>query len=179
MLNKESVYLEILENYFERKLVKFTQKEISVKLGISIGLVNKTVKSLVEIGVVTQRHRANTLIDAKKLLLYWYSQRKLNHDIMYKTHFDGSIKEIETSMPPDVVFTAYSGYRLKYGDAPADYDKVFVYCENVQEFKKRFPPSKKYENVFLLKKTSVFETRDCACKHVVRGFVELARLVCD
>ena len=55
-------------------------------------------------------------------------------------------------MPDSVVFTAYSAYKLRFKDAPADYSEVYAYSDDIVEIKKRFPESKNIPNVFILKK---------------------------
>jgi len=56
-------------------------------------------------------------------------------------------------MPPNVIFAAYTAFLKKYKQAPADYDKVYVYIEekNLKEIKNRFPPQKGYQNLIVLK----------------------------
>ncbi|MFH1752514.1 MAG: hypothetical protein ABH821_06290 [archaeon] len=157
MLVKETVYFEVLESFFKEKKTIFTQKEIALKHQISIGLVNKTLKELEEIGAIERKPRNFQLIDAKKLSVYWATKRNLHKDIVYKTFFEGNVKEIEGLMPDKVVFTAYSGYRLLFDDTPADYNKVFVYGDSIRE---RFPKNFKQEpNVFLLKKPDFLKTK--------------------
>ncbi len=57
-------------------------------------------------------------------------------------------------MPPGIIFGCYSAYTQKYQEAPADYDKVYVYADEneLEEIKKRFPKTKGSSNVFVLKK---------------------------
>jgi len=55
-------------------------------------------------------------------------------------------------MPPLVVYAAYSAYRFKFQEAPADYDKVYIYALDLEKIKKRFPAVKtKTPNLIVLK----------------------------
>jgi hypothetical protein len=78
---------------------------------------------------------------------------KLNRDIIYQTAVKKGVFEIEGEMPPSVIFGAYSAFLKKYKEAPADYDKVYVYIDEkkIDEIKKRFPPQKGYINLIVLK----------------------------
>ena len=57
-------------------------------------------------------------------------------------------------MPSDVILGAYSAYTQKYNEAPADYDKIYVYADQneLAEIEKRTPKTKGNPNVFILKK---------------------------
>ena len=62
-------------------------------------------------------------------------------------------------MMPPCVFTAYSGYKHKFNDAPTDYREVYVYSEP-EPVKKRFPSVKpQFTNIFILKRDSYIEKR--------------------
>lgn len=71
-------------------------------------------------------------------------------EIIYKTRVDLPVLKIEGEVPNSVIYTAYSGYRLKFKEAVADYDKVYIYDENLSEIKKRFPFKKGQENLIVL-----------------------------
>ena len=55
-------------------------------------------------------------------------------------------------MLPAAIYGAYSAFVKKYQEAPADYDKVYVYFteEKIDEIKNRFPPQKGYINLIVL-----------------------------
>ena len=73
-------------------------------------------------------------------------------DILYKTRIERPVRQIEGEMPPGVIFGAFSAYVKKYKDAPADYDKVYIYAQKSQlaEIKRRFPAQKGRENLIVL-----------------------------
>lgn len=56
-------------------------------------------------------------------------------------------------MPPDVIFGVFSAFLKKYKEAPADYDKVYIYSaeNNLEEIRNRFPLQKGYANLIVLK----------------------------
>ena len=120
----------ILDKYIQTKITKYTQIELSRTLKISIGQINKTIKELENIGAIEIKPKSFELIDYKKLLLFWATKRNMTKDIIYKTHSNMTIKEIESTMPNKTIFTAYSGYRQLFNDAPSDYDKVCVYSDD-------------------------------------------------
>lgn len=147
----EQLYREVLYQCLEEKRNIFTQKELSIKLNISLSTANYALKPLKNMGAIKVNLKNFNIINKKKILYYWASIRNLNKDIIYQTRV-GSIQEIEKSMPNDVIFAAYSAYKFKFKDAPADYSEVYVYSDNPKEIEKRFPKNNKPANLFVLKK---------------------------
>jgi hypothetical protein len=62
------------------------------------------------------------------------------------------VKQIESEMPADIVYAAYSAYKFKFKDVPADYSEVYVYSDNLKEIEKRFPKNNNTPNLFVLKR---------------------------
>lgn len=153
MLNKEIIYREILTQFLENKQTVFTQLALSKKFKFSLSTVNNALKPLVAIGAVHVKTRGFELSDAKKLLLYWATVRNLEKDILYSTRIELPVTELEKLVPSNAGFTAYSAYRLKFKDAPADYSELYFYVpENeLGEVKRRFPKNKGPANVIVLK----------------------------
>lgn len=151
---KEVVYREILTQALQHNQFSFTQLHLSKKFNISLSTVNNALKPLERIGIIEKRTRSFTLIDTRKLLLFWASERKLNKDIIYTTRSELSLKKIESLMPSKTSFTAYTAYRLQFNDAPADYGEVYVYSnqKTLEEIKERFPPKKGHANIIVLEK---------------------------
>jgi hypothetical protein len=60
-------------------------------------------------------------------------------------------------MPDGAIFSGCSAYAQKYGETPADYDKIYVYADEktAGEIKRRFPAKKGYENLFVLKMAKI------------------------
>ena len=154
----ERVYCEILEKVIQDKINKTTQRQLSKDCKVSIGTVNYALKPLEQMGIIEKKQRSFKIINPKKLLLYWASIRKLNNEIIYTAFSKENTRKIEQMMPP-CIFTAYSGYKHKFNDAPADYNEVYAYSEP-DLIKKRFPQSKsKLNNIFVLTTDPYIEKR--------------------
>lgn len=162
MSKKELIWLEILNQAIDNKKFNFTQKELAEKFRISLSTVFNALKIPRQIGVVKVTGRDFSLIDKEKLLYLWATQRNLKRETVYETRSALSPKEIEGTMPAGIIFAAYSAYAQKYNGAPADYDKIYVYASAAElaEIKKRFPKQKGAPNVFILRKSSLFENQD-------------------
>jgi len=154
MKKKERVYREALYTTMELKEKKLTQLSLARKLGISLSTVNNALKPLVKMGAVDVSGMGFRITDEEKLAAYWASMRNLEKDVRYKTRVGALVSEIEKSMPPGVVYTAYSGYKFKFSDVPADYSEVYVYTSDMDEIKARFPELKGPSNLFVLEADS-------------------------
>jgi len=147
----EEIYRELLYNAEERKKV-FTQKALSHKLSISLSNINNALAPLRRMNAIEVKKMCFCITNERKILYYWASIRNLKKDIVYSTRYEKNVIEIEKLMPNSAVFTAYSAYRLRFKDAPADYSEVYVYSNDLEEIKRRFPKSKNTPNIFVLKK---------------------------
>ena len=171
---KEIIWREILVKATKREQLEFTQKNLAQKFGFSVSTVFNALNTPRSQGAVKVTGRNFRVVDAEKLLYIWATQRNLEKDVIYKTFFSASAKEIEGLMPPDVVFGAYSAYVHKLGNAPADYDKVYVYAgdHELLELKNRFPKTKGNPNVFILQKDNFLEPEN-GVTPAVQIFVDL------
>ncbi len=153
MTKKELILKEILDRAIKDKQFNFTQKEMAEKFGISLSTVFNALKIPRQLGAVRVTGRNFILEDTEKLLYIWATGRHLEKEIVYRTHTGCDAKEIEGMMPDRAVFAAYSAYAQKYGDAPADYDKVYVRAsgEALEEIKKRFPEKRGEPNLYVLR----------------------------
>jgi hypothetical protein len=152
MTKKEILWREILHQTIENKKTKFTQKELAAQFGFSLSTVFNALKIPRQSGAIKVSGRNFSVTDSDKFLNIWATFRRLKKDIIYQTHCDLSVCEIEGLMPPDVIFGAFGAYVRKYKEAPADYDKVYIYLsqDRLPEIKKRFPLKKGYENLIVL-----------------------------
>lgn len=152
MTKKEVIWREILFQAIENKKTGFTQKELAQKYGFSLSTVFNALKTPRSVNAIEGK-RGFRIRDIEKFLHLWATFRNLKKDIIYQTNVQKSVREIEAEMPPSVIFGAYSAFLKKYKEAPADYDKVYVYIEeeNLKEVKKRFPFQKGYQNLIILK----------------------------
>ena len=124
MKKYERVYREILIGLLNKK-EGFKQIELSKKCSISIGLVNKTMKRLKEMGAVELFPMQFKVIDASKILFDWAAKRNLGKEISEKYCINMEIREIEKSLP--FILTAYSGWRLLSKNIPFEYGRVYAY----------------------------------------------------
>ena len=154
MFKKEIIWREILERATKEKQLEFTQKELAAKHGFSLSTVFNALKIPRAQGAIKVTGKNFSVIDIEKLLYIWATQRNVEKETIYKTFVPKGAKEMEGLMPSGIIFGAYSAYSQKYHDAPAEYDKVYVYADEKElaEIKKRFPKMKGKENLFILKK---------------------------
>jgi predicted transcriptional regulator len=148
----EEVYREMLFESIEKNNNNLTQSYLAKALNISLSIVNLALRPLKQMNAIKIKQRSFDIIDKKKMLYYWASFRNLEKDIIYKTRVEKPIRRIESEMPSDIVFAAYSAYKFIFKDVPADYSEVYVYSDSTDEIKKRFPLSKGTPNLFVLKK---------------------------
>ncbi|MCX6814707.1 MAG: hypothetical protein NTY20_03610 [Candidatus Aenigmarchaeota archaeon] len=149
MKKNEWVYREILHGFIEKRERFFTQRALSKRCGVSIGNVNKSLSVLDKINAIEKKSRGFVVINYRKLLLYWASNRNLERDIVYQTRVDKSVNEIERDLPP-VMFAAYSGYKFVFGIVPADYSEVVVYADD-EKIRERFGKKGGKPNLIVLK----------------------------
>jgi len=164
MTKKEIIWREILFQAVENKKFEFTQKELAQKYGFSLSTVFNALKAP-RGGSAIEGKRGFRVRDVEKFLYLWATFRKIKKDVIYQTAVKKGVFEIEGEMPPLVIFGVYSAFLKKYKEAPADYDKVYVYIEEdpegkpsasygaskIEEIKNRFPPQKGYPNLIVLK----------------------------
>lgn len=157
MKKTEFVYRELLFQALEKGKRTFTQKDLSRELKVSLSNVSHALQPLRRMNAITVKPRNFSVVNAKKILFYWASIRNLQSDLVYSTRVNKLVKEIEKNMPPDAVFTAYTGYKFKFKDTPADYSETYVYALDREEMQKRFPKKKGPENLFVLAKDALME----------------------
>lgn len=163
MKKQELVYREILYKAIEKKEFTLTQSDLSKNLRISLSMINKAITRLNEIGAIKKSQRNFKVLDIKKILFFWASIRNLNKDIIFKARIEMPVRETERNMPNNIIFTAYSDYKLKFKDVPADYSEIYVYADSqeIEEIKRRFSLKDKDKsqkpNLFILKKDSLID----------------------
>ena len=176
MTKKEIIWREILFQAIENKKTEFTQKELAQKYGFSLSTVFNALKIPRQVSAVEGK-RGFRVRDIEKFLYLWTTFRKLKKDIIYQTNVSKNVREIEGEMPPNIIFGTFSAFVKKYEEAPADYDKVYIYLKknDLEELKRRFPPKKGYLNLIVLEADPWLEkfgkiTPDC------QAFVDLWNL---
>ncbi|MDE1854306.1 MAG: hypothetical protein KGI38_11255 [Thaumarchaeota archaeon] len=136
-MKTERVYRELLYRSLETDKTSFTQRKVASSCSISLGLVNFALRPLRRMGAVQVRQNGFDVLDAWKVLMYWCSVRDLGRETVYSTLVDEPVHAIEANLPKDSIPTAYTAYKERFGDAPADYSEVYVYGEK-DRFVKRF-----------------------------------------
>lgn len=147
MRKQEAVYREILCRAIEKKEFSLTQLELSKKLGLSLSNINIVIKKLNSMGAVRIEQRNFRVLDIKKIIYFWASIRNLERDILFKIRIEMPVREIERMMP-DILFTGYTAYKLKFDDVPADYSEVYAYADEnqLEAIKNRISKLKTSEN---------------------------------
>mgnify|MGYP001576956598 CR=1 FL=1 len=148
---KERIWREILFQSIEKKVRQFTQKELANKFGFSLSTIFNALKVPRASNAIEVGGKFFVVRDQEKFLNIWATFRDLNKDIIYQTRVEKPVTEIESLMPSSAIFTACSAFRLKFNETPADYDRVYVYCADFEEIKKRFPQRKGNANLIVLK----------------------------
>ena len=157
-MNKtEQIYREILYCALEKKKFTMTQLELSKGLDVSISTVNHSLKALKKMGAINIHPMNFEIVNPKKILYYWAGIRNIQKDIIFEARIDRSVAEIEKSMPQNIIYAAYSSYKFKFRDIPADYSEVYIYSDEktLNELKKRLDIKKtntNISNLFVLKK---------------------------
>jgi DNA-binding transcriptional ArsR family regulator len=151
MKKKEWVYRELLHSALEKHEDRLTQCSIAESLGISLSTVNNAIKPLERMGAVEISRMGFRVTDPEKALAYWGSTRDLHNDVVYRTRVEAPVSEIERLMPSEIVYSAYSAFKFKFNEVPADYSEVYVYASSLVELKDRFPERKGPPNLIVLK----------------------------
>lgn len=156
----EILYREIAKDFLNGTN-RFTQMELSTRLGISIGNINKVLMRLKEINAVKIEHRSFHITELDRLLLYWATHRRLDRDIIYRASSDMRVVDIENNLPNGIAFTAYTAYKKIYRSIPADYSEVFVYAtdEALDTIKERFPKRGRFPNIIVLNTDKILKKR--------------------
>lgn len=140
---KEVIWRFILHSAFVEKNFVFTQKDIAGRFSVSVSTVHNALKLPRLSGAIFVTGRNFRVTDKEKFLLMWATHRNLTRDIIYQTRVEQDAARIEGMLPPPAIFAAYSAFREKYRDAPAEYEVVYAYAaaEDLPIFRKRFPPA--------------------------------------
>ena len=150
---KEQIWRHILEQALgQERVLHGEQKKIARALNVSTSTVFNALKIPRASGAIEVRGRGFRIRNIEKLLTLWATQRNIVRDIVAHTRVEGTVRAIEQRMPSHGIFGGYSAFKLRYHDAPADYDKVYMYCTpaHCAEMRKRFVKAKGAPNVFIL-----------------------------
>lgn len=152
MKKKEIIWRYLLIQATEIKQLQFQQKDIAQYFGYSLSTVFNSLKVPRQTGTIKVTGRYFVIENIEKLLNIWATNRQFSQDIIYSTRVNVPTAQIEAQITSGAMYGAYSAYFRQYGDAPADYDKVYVYLpeSRLAELKTRFPARKGEPNLIVL-----------------------------
>jgi hypothetical protein len=134
----ERVYRQILYRILDLKgSGSFKQKDLSFETKLSLSTVNYSLIPLQQMNAIEKKPFGFSVIDVKKILLYWASIRKLRKEIVYRNFVNERVERIESGVPAKSVFTAYTAFKFKFRQIPSEYSEVMVYGEK-EKFEERF-----------------------------------------
>jgi len=150
---------EMLFRVLEKGERMLSQAGLARQFGISTSTVNHCLEPLRQMNAVEVRPRSLAIVNERKILLYWASKRNLKKETAYATRTVETAEEVEKSLPPGTALAAFSAYKQRFGEAPADYGEVYCYAgeEELEEIKRRFPARQGPANLFVLKKDEKFD----------------------
>lgn len=148
----EFIWRHILYETIEKRVTYFQQQNLAAHFNISSSTVNAALSPLRRLGGVRVGGRGFEVIDYEKILYHWANQRVLARDIIFRANIKLPIRDIESQLPHNVTLTAYSMVRERFGEPPADYDKVYCYSDDFSSIQQRFDSvtGKGNPNLFVL-----------------------------
>lgn len=157
----ETIWHYLLLQTLTEGVFRHTQQDLARRFGISLSTVYHALATPTAIGAIRKESKFFVLADPIKLLYYWASVRNLKRRIIYQTHVNERIQNIEGLAMPTSTFGGYSAGKIILGEAPADYAAVYFYDQknHLKQIQDRFPPSAhKPANLFILEKTGSMES---------------------
>ena len=139
MLKIEYIWRDLLDLVIERRASEFTITELSKKYALSTSVVNHALIPLRGLNIVKINKTSSRVVDWERLLFFWATRRNLKKEIVYSTFANLPVYDREGLMPPEVIPTAYTAFRIKFNKIPSDYDHVYFYSNHVDKIAKTFP----------------------------------------
>jgi hypothetical protein len=109
------------------------QEDLASTCNVSLGLVNKVVKKLTIANAVEATRTGVRVLSPARLLNLWAAERSLNKDIWQAFRLDPAA-EAERDLPKDTLLTAFSAWFRTSGRKPAEYDRLYFYVTNKENF---------------------------------------------
>jgi hypothetical protein len=128
----ERIYRELLLTSL-RQASPLHQEEIASNCKASLGLVNKTIKKLTTANAVEATRTGVRVLSPARLLNLWATERNLNKDVWQAFRLD-PIPEAERDLPKDTLLTAFSAWFKTSGRKPAEYDRLYFYVTDKENF---------------------------------------------
>jgi hypothetical protein len=128
----ERIYRELLlRSLHQTPLVH--QEDVASSCRVSLGLVNKIVKKLTIANAVEATRTGIRILSPARLLNLWAAERNLNKDIWQAFRLDPTA-EAERDLPKDTLLTAFSAWFKTSDRKPAEYDRLYFYVTNKENF---------------------------------------------
>jgi len=128
----ERIYRELLLNSLSH-VTHVHQEDIAKRCDVSLGLVNKTIKKLTAAKAVEATRTGVRVLSPARLLNLWAAERNLNKETWQAFRLD-PIAETERNLPKDTLFTAFTAWCKISGRKPAEYDRLYFYVTNKENF---------------------------------------------
>jgi len=128
----ERIYRELLLNSLHQ-VTHVHQEDIAKKCYVSLGLVNKTIKKLTEAKTAEATRGGVRLLSPARLLNLWAAEHNLNKDIWQAFRLD-PVTEAENELPKETLLTAFSAWYKTSSRKPAEYDRIYFYMTNKENF---------------------------------------------
>lgn len=134
----EFIWRHLLFETIEKRQHFFRQQDLARVFSMSSSTVNLAIKPLRRFGAVHIGGRGFEVVDAEKLLYHWANHRELTGQLSASLAVGLSPREIEQQLPEGTISTAYTAVKERFGDPPADYDKVYCYHSQPTIVSQRF-----------------------------------------
>jgi len=128
----ERIYRELLLSSLRQESL-VPQENIASKCGVSLGLVNKTVKKLEAALTAEATRNGVRVLSPARLLNLWAAEHDLSKDVWQQFRLD-PVTEVEKTLPADTLLTAFSGWFTTSRRKPAEYDRIYFYVTNKDSF---------------------------------------------
>src|SRR3989338_5713466 len=151
MLKIEYIWKDLLDRTIEKNNPEFTITELANKYSLSTSVVNHALIPIRELNIIKINKTSSQVTDWERLLFFWATRRNLKKDIIYSTFADLPNYDREGLMPPEVIPTGYTAFRIKFEKIPTDYNNVYFYSNKPGNVSERFPLKKGNYNIFILK----------------------------
>jgi hypothetical protein len=132
MMKFQRIYRELLLSSLNQ-ISHVHQEDIASRCQVSLGLVNKTTKKLTEAKAAEATRTGVRVLSPARLLNLWAAERNLNRDIWQAFRLD-PVTEAERNLPKDTLLTAFSAWFKASGRKPAEYDRLYFYVANKDDF---------------------------------------------
>ncbi len=134
----EFIWRHLLDSYLDHRQVSWRQQDLAKIFHLSTSTVNLSLKPLRELGAIRVGKRGFEVADWEKILYHWANHRRPSVDISSQFRVSLPILEIEGLLPDGTIPTAYTAIRERFGEPPADYDKIYCYHPQPQVVVDRF-----------------------------------------